>query len=110
MTAIAQARQRAATLSRKLSDVTSPAAAAKDGALVLGGAFLAGSVDKYIGPEGIGGAKPSSLAGVALAAAGLAMRSPNMITAASGMLAHTAYEMGGQAVDSFVTATPPVAG
>lgn len=67
-------------------------------AIVDGSAFAAGFADAYIGE--IGGIAPSVAAGVAAAAAGVAMKSPRAIQAASGLLANAAYKAGIQAAES----------
>lgn len=67
-------------------------------AVVDGAAFAAGFADTYIGA--IGGVQPSVAAGVAAAVAGVTLKSPKAIRAASGLLAHAAYKAGTQAAES----------
>ncbi len=99
MGAIATIRGQLQSRNRALSDLKSPTRAAMDGAMTLGGAFAAGAMDKYVGPAGVGGVRPSAAAGLLAAGAGIALGSPSAIKIATGLLAPSAYDAGGQAID-----------
>lgn len=98
MGALATVRSQLSARNRALSDLRSPERAAMDGAIVLGGAFAAGALDKYF-EGGLAGVPASTAAGLATAAAGWMAGSPAAIKAATGLLAGAAYDAGVQAVE-----------
>lgn len=89
-TAIARARAALSARSSQIAALKAPAATLGNGGIMLAGSAAAGVLDAKVGE--VAGVKPSIAGGFALAGAGIAMRSPKAIYAASGMLAPHAYQ------------------
>lgn len=100
MGAIDKYKSQLAARSKQISDLRNGSVPQAIGAaaIVDGAAFAAGFVDTKVGD--IGGMKPSIVAGVAAATAGVILKSPKAIQAASGLLAPVAYNAGVQAAEA----------
>jgi hypothetical protein len=99
-TALARAKEQISSLSKRASQLrsSSPVQAGMNAGIVVGSAAAAGALDAAL-PD-LMGVKPSLGAGLILAGAGFAMKSPKMILSSAGMLAPHAYMAANDAAEN----------
>jgi hypothetical protein len=99
-TALARAKEQISSLSRRANQLrgSSPVQAGMNAGIVVGSAAAAGALDAVV-PD-VMGVKPSLGAGLILAGAGFATKSPKLIMSSAGMLAPHAYLAANDAASS----------